>query len=67
MILGRKCAERYKLTTTDLLEAKRIVRTELAFVGITEKWSESIRLFHGLHGGTMHADELFPKLRESPP
>ena len=67
MVLGKKCAEKYKLTTTDLEEAKRVVRQELAFVGITEKWVESVRLFHGLYGGSIHSDELFPKLRESPP
>jgi hypothetical protein len=26
--------------------------------GITEQWEASIRLFHQLHGGALHSDEL---------
>ena len=67
MIIGKQCSERYQLTTADLQEAKRIIRTELAFVGITEQWHSSVRLFHAMHGGQMYTDELFTKTRESPP
>ena len=66
MILGRQCSERYKITIADLQEAKRIVRNEFAFVGITERWDESIRLFHGMHGGKMFSDEMFARYRDSP-
>ncbi len=66
MVLGKQCSERYMLTSADLQEAKRIVRSEVAFVGIAEKWQESVRLFHSMHGGTLYAEELFAKLRESP-
>ena len=66
MVLGRQCAERYKLTIADLLEAKRIVREDFKFVGIAESWDESVRLFHGLHGGRMYADEIFARYRDSP-
>ncbi len=67
MILGRQCSERYQLTNADLEEAKRLVRSELAFVGIAEKWQESVRLFHSLHGGQLYSDEMFVKAKESPP
>jgi hypothetical protein len=66
MVLGRQCSEKYKLTIADLQEAKRIISQEFAFVGITEKWDESVRLFHGLHGGNMYSDELFARYRDSP-
>jgi len=66
MILGKQCSERYKLTIADLQEAKRILRNEFAFVGITEKWDESVRLFHGMYGGKMYSDELFARYRDSP-
>lgn len=59
MVLGYNCANRVKLTTQDLEQAKRIVRSQFAFVGLTEQWEESVRLFHGMHGGRMFADELF--------
>ena len=67
MILGKQCSERYQLTNSDLEEAKRLVRSELAFVGIAEKWQESVRLFHSLHGGQLHSDEIFVRAKESPP
>ena len=67
MVLGRQCAERFKLTIADLNEAKRVLREEFAFVGITEKWHESVKLFHELHGGKLHADEMFGLFRTSPP
>jgi len=66
MVLGRQCSEKYKITIADLQEAKRIVQQEFAFVGITEKWDESVRLFHGLHGGKMYSDEVFARYRDSP-
>jgi hypothetical protein len=67
MVLGKQCSERYQLTSADLEEAKRVVKNELAFVGIAEKWQESIRLFHSLHGGELYTDELFTRAKESPP
>jgi len=66
MVLGKQCSERYKLTMADLQEAKRIIRNEFAFVGINERWEESVRLFHGLHGGQLYADEVFARYRDSP-
>ena len=67
MVLGKQCSERYALTSADLEEAKRIVRSEIAFVGIVERWKESVRLFHSMHGGPLYNEELFLKVRESPP
>jgi hypothetical protein len=36
--------------------------TNLSFnaptTGITEQWEDSVRLFHKLHGGALHSDEL---------
>ena len=66
MVLGRQCSERYKLTIADLQEAKRIVRSDFAFVGINEHWEDSVKLFHGLYGGILYADEIFARYRESP-
>ena len=67
MVLGKQCSEKYQLSHADLAEAKRIVREELAFVGLTEKWQDSVRLFHAMHGGTLYSEELYVKTRESPP
>ena len=67
MVLGRQCSEKYQLTQADLQEAKRIVREELAFVGLTERWHDSVRLFHAMHGGTLYSEELYIRTRESPP
>lgn len=67
MVLGRQCSEKYQLTHADLQEAKRIVSEELAFVGLTERWHESVRLFHSMHGGILHSEELYIRTRESPP
>eukprot|EP01041_Mallomonas_annulata_P006082 gene6082-12272_t len=67
MVLGRECAERYSLTTSDLQEAQKILRNDFAFVGIAERWDESVRQFHGLYGGKLYSDELFAHYRRSPP
>lgn len=66
MLLGKQCAERYKLTTADLQEAKRILRDDFVFIGIAEHWTESVQMFHGLHGGKLYSDELFSHYRKSP-
>lgn len=50
MVLGHYCAADMELTQADLAEAKRILHG-MAFVGITELWSESICLFTTMFGG----------------
>ena len=67
MVLGKGCSTKYQLTQADLQEAQRIVSNELAYVGLTEHWQESVRMFHAMHGGILYSDELYVRARESPP
>jgi hypothetical protein len=50
MMLGHYCASPVVLTEEDLAEAKRRLREEFVFVGMTAEWSRSISLFHTQFG-----------------
>eukprot|EP00045_Choanoeca_perplexa_P006219 m.52673 g.52673 ORF g.52673 m.52673 type:complete len:502 (-) comp13520_c0_seq1:11-1516(-) len=58
MLLGFNCAHHVKLDMGMLAEAKRRVRYDLGFVGLSEHWNASICLFHRKYGGPMHPIEL---------
>eukprot|EP00730_Choanoeca_flexa_P018019 TRINITY_DN8734_c0_g2_i2.p1 TRINITY_DN8734_c0_g2~~TRINITY_DN8734_c0_g2_i2.p1 ORF type:complete len:483 (+),score=58.29 TRINITY_DN8734_c0_g2_i2:150-1598(+) len=58
MLLGQNCAHYVKLDSMLLEEAKRRVRYDLGFVGLSEHWNASICLFHRRYGGPMHPLEL---------
>ncbi|EGB02279.1 hypothetical protein AURANDRAFT_69028 [Aureococcus anophagefferens] len=58
MLLGGKCA-RARHVTRDFDAAKAVANVRrLAFVGILERWRESICLFHKMHGGRPSAVEF---------
>lgn len=58
MILGYACSAPVSLTANDALEAVEILRDYFAFVGITDRWKDSLHLFHAMLGGTVHSMEL---------
>ena len=64
MILGIECAKMYVITMNDIIEAKRRISQEFAFVGIQSRWNQTIHLFHSLYGGKMYEEELL-KLRSN--
>lgn len=49
MTLGRECGETAEVTYIDVLEAKRRIRYDLAFVGLTEESEASARLFLAMY------------------
>jgi hypothetical protein len=49
-LTGRYCNEPVILSSKDLSKATKILTTFFFFVGIFEKWDESIRTFHRLRG-----------------
>ncbi len=64
MILGIECAKMYVITMKDIVEAKRRISQEFAFVGIQSRWNQTIQLFHSLYGGKIYDEELL-KLRSN--
>jgi len=58
MVLGKTCASSYRLRPRDLVEAKRIVRDEFLFVGLTDQFDRSVCLFHAMLGGTVQTNEF---------
>jgi hypothetical protein len=58
MMLGFNCGHYVRLELDQLEEAKRRVRQDMAFVGLSEHWNASICLFHRKYGGRMDATEL---------
>lgn len=50
MVLGRYCASQYDLTHKDAREAKRRLREDFAFVGLTERWFDSVKLLYAMFG-----------------
>eukprot|EP01039_Chlorochromonas_danica_P000769 gene769-834_t len=58
MVLGKNCIDSYQLTTADLDRAKARLKDGFAFIGLTEKWNESVHLFHQKFGGKLFGEEL---------
>eukprot|EP00418_Pyrodinium_bahamense_P009177 CAMPEP_0179110940 /NCGR_PEP_ID=MMETSP0796-20121207/51798_1 /TAXON_ID=73915 /ORGANISM="Pyrodinium bahamense, Strain pbaha01" /LENGTH=126 /DNA_ID=CAMNT_0020809085 /DNA_START=13 /DNA_END=393 /DNA_ORIENTATION=- len=58
MILGYGPYQHANLTTEDQAEAIRRLREHFIFVGDTDQWDVSIRLFHATIGGEMKGFEL---------
>jgi hypothetical protein len=61
MILGRNCCEKCPITADDMTRALSIVKNDFAFVGLQERWIDSILSFHGLFGGQVYREELQTK------
>eukprot|EP01032_Pedospumella_encystans_P012673 gene12672-14646_t len=49
MTLGRECGETAEVTSVDVLEARRRIRFDLAFVGLTEESEASAKLFLAMY------------------
>ncbi len=64
LILGIECGKMYVITMDDIIEAKRRLSEEFAFVGIQSQWNNSIILFHSMLGGKLYEEELL-KLRSN--
>ena len=64
LILGIECGKMYVITMDDIIEAKRRLSEEFAFVGIQSQWNNSIILFHRALGGKLYEEELL-KLRSN--
>ena len=60
MLIGVGCHESHNLTATDVERARKYVRSpNLAFVGLMERYMESVCLFHAQHGGPLYSFEVF--------
>lgn len=69
MLTGGRCAEssasapallsklRFPSSSHRVAAAKKVIRT-MSFVGLTERWDESVCLFHRLFGGKVDPQEL---------
>ena len=58
MVLGLPCTHPTVLGLPDALLAAELLLTAFAFVGLTDDWARSVRLFHAMLGGTPHPLEL---------
>lgn len=65
MLLGKMCAQEYKVTNDDLRTAINNLHS-LAFVGLTEAFNASVCLFHLMYGGPVYPFE-FVHVREAEP
>jgi hypothetical protein len=58
MIVGQPCAAFYNVSLADVVEAKRRITEDFAFVGIVDYWEESVCLFHRMYGAPIHEHEF---------
>jgi hypothetical protein len=58
MILGRVCHDTAPVTDADLNLAISTMRTNFKYVGVMERWEESVKVFHQLYGGQTLPIEL---------
>jgi len=61
MLLGYGCHEAHEPTLAEREHAMRLVRgiePGMAFVGLIERYAESVCLFHAIHGGPLFAFEV---------
>jgi len=57
-VLGLGCHESHELTAEEVELAVHYVSEDAAFVGIMERYAESVCLFHSMHGGPLYDFEL---------
>jgi len=57
-VLGYGCHESHDLTQDEIDRAVNYVRDSAAYVGIMERYGESVCLFHAMHGGPLYEAEL---------
>lgn len=58
MLVGHGCFEKHKLTDAEIDKAHEIVSSGAHFVGLTERYAESICLFHIKYGGRLYDFEV---------
>jgi V8-like Glu-specific endopeptidase len=66
MILGHGCASNVLVTKDDALTAMHVLEHAFVFVGVTDRWNQSVALFHAMYGGAVQPFEL-SNLRPSRP
>jgi hypothetical protein len=54
MMNGIGCNEDYKLTSDEVQTAANFVEHKASFVGLTNRFEESVCLFHAMYGGTLY-------------
>ena len=50
--------EKCPISRADVEEAKQVLQEGFRFVGLQERWDESIMAFHGIFGGGLYEEEL---------
>eukprot|EP00614_Pseudopedinella_elastica_P015935 CAMPEP_0172653500 /NCGR_PEP_ID=MMETSP1068-20121228/243862_1 /TAXON_ID=35684 /ORGANISM="Pseudopedinella elastica, Strain CCMP716" /LENGTH=130 /DNA_ID=CAMNT_0013467935 /DNA_START=1155 /DNA_END=1547 /DNA_ORIENTATION=+ len=58
MILGSRCASKRTLGTPEIATAVQRLKDDFAFVGLTERFADSVCIFHALFGGRPAAAEF---------
>ena len=58
MLLGRNCCEKCPVSEADVQEATRVLTDEVIFVGLQNRWEDSINTFHTYFGGQLYPEEL---------
>ena len=58
MVLGHKCMTEISLPDLDLTLALDRISSPHFYFGLTDRWDESICLFHKWYGGEVHYFEL---------
>ena len=48
MLIGKNCASSHHVTSDDVTLAKRVLAERIAFFGITDRWQDSLDLFHAM-------------------
>ena len=66
MFTGSHCSDHtVNVSFATVLEARKIISRHFAFIGITDRWLESICLFHAMYGGKVKSVEI-ENVRPSP-
>lgn len=66
MFTGYQCSDHTaNISISSVLEARRVMSQYFAFIGITDRWIESICLFHAMYGGKIRPVEI-ENVRPSP-
>jgi hypothetical protein len=58
MVLGRVCHDAAPVTQADLALAVSTLRENFKFVGVMERWEDSVHVYHQLYGGPVLPIEL---------
>ena len=61
MLLGRNCCEKCPITPDNEKKAYERLMNDVLFVGLQNRWSESVKAFHALYGGKVYREELLKR------